>query len=233
MVMQGQSGYTSLSNLQDGMNEMVASARATREYKGQISALCEKHTLRRGTGVDWIEPQFDKLYATEIGEHTILNAPQQQRIVRVLRIRPRGVAVQRIITDPTRPHMSPIAWRKMGMQMQEAMTRKMDEDGLTAFNAAAKQIGSAGSSFDWNDIRNASSQLEGNPDEPTSGQIYCVAHRYQIHNIEAELSNNAGGSNFGELTRGISAEVFRKNFMGHVRQRQSHGGQPHRNQQRR
>ena len=67
MVM-GRSGPTTLAggNLEDGLNRMVASARTTREYKGKVSMLSEKHMLKRGTGVAWIEPQFDKLYAQDI-----------------------------------------------------------------------------------------------------------------------------------------------------------------------
>lgn len=224
MTMQAHQGPTTLANLSEALNYTVASARTTREYVGEVSKLCEKHTLKRGTGTAWIEPQFDKLYAQEIPSQGYLRNPQQQRIVRVLSITPRAIAVQKMITDDIRPHLAPPAWAKMGVQAQEAMTRKRDVDGLIAFEAASTDVlGTNGSSFDYNLLRAASDRMTGNQDEPVSGPMYCVAHRYQITDIDDALVPDAGGVNnanrpaaFGEISTGLTAQVFRSKFRGKI-----------------
>ena len=217
MVM-GRSGPTTLSggSLDDGLNRMVASARTTREYKGKVSMLAEKRMLKRGTGVAWIEPQFDKLYAQDIVQDQEWYNPQQQRINRVMTIVPRAVGVMRLLLKDVSARMSPIAWEKMGVQMQEAMTRKMDVDGLIALARASKTLGSNGSAFDYNKIRAAANIMNGNTDEPVTGQISCVAHAYQITDIDSSLVSNIGGANYGEVTSGLTAQVFRNGFRGKV-----------------
>lgn len=221
----GYSGPTTLSGgrLDEGLNRMVASARTTREYKGRVSQLSEKRMLKRGTGVAWIEPQFDKLYAQDIMQDQEWYNPQQQRINRVLTIVPRAVGVMRLLLNEVSARMSPIAWEKMGVQMQEAMTRKMDIDGLIALARASITMGSYGAAFDHNKIRAASDRLTGNDDEPVMGQINCVAHRYQITDITGAFVENigqdAGGANpsrFGEVSTGLTASTFRNGFRGRV-----------------
>ena len=214
----GNSGPTTLAggNLDEGLNRMVASARTTREYKGKVSMLCEKRMLKRGTGVAWIEPQFEKLYAQDIVQDQEWYNPQQQRINRVLTIVPRAVGVMRLLLKEVSARMSPIGWEKMGVQMQEAMTRKTDVDGLIALARASKTLGTNGAAFDYNRIRAASDVMTGNDDEPVTGQINCVAHRYQITDIDSSLVSNVGDANFGQVSSGLTAMTFRNGFRGKV-----------------
>ena len=212
------SGFTTLLNLEDGMPKILASARRTREYKGWISQLCERHTLKRNTGTTWYEPQLGQFVAQDISPNQFLTNPQQHRIVRTLAITPSAKAVQIVITDDVKPHLSANVWRQMGAQGQNAITRKMDEDGLDVFNASAKTYGAAGSNFNTQAIRSAHTFMTANNDEPAMGQVRCVMHGYQRYQIANQLegSGNIGMANFGEISTGLTADVFRMGFKGMI-----------------
>ena len=212
----GYTGVTTSQELSEGLNIMVASARTTREYVGQVSKLCESATLKKGTGTAWIEPQHDKLYAHDIPDEGFLLNPQQERILRTLRIQPAAIAIQKIMTDQTKGYMDPKSYAQMGAHMQDAATRKVDVDGLIALNRAEKMLGSASAALSYDNIRKAGDYLMGNPDEPTSGALFCVAHRWQITQIDNAVAGNAGDANYGELSTGLSARTFRNKFMGKV-----------------
>ena len=211
------SGVTSLADgLTSGLNVMVASARRTREHMGKIAMLCERHMLRRGTGLAWIEPQVGQVQAQNITQNQELENPQQIRIVRTLSIVPKAVAVQIMMTDDIQGHIDPRVWAQMGYQAQAAITRKQDQDGLLAFNAAGKLYGADGASFDVHKIRSAASIMRGNTEEPAMGPINCVAHRFQIKDIEDLFSSNIGGSDYGQTTQGLSQAVFQNGWRGRV-----------------
>ena len=212
----GHSGVTTAQELSDGLNISVASARSTREYAGQVSKLCENAVLKKGTGTAFIEPQYDKLYAHDIPDEGFLLVPQQERIIRTLRIQPSAIAIQKILTDQTKGYMDAKAFAEMGMHMQDAATRKVDVDGLIGLNRAEKMIGSVSSALDFDSIRKAADYLTGNPDEPTSGSLFCVAHRWQITQFDNALAGNVGEVNYGEVTSGLTARTFRNKFRGKV-----------------
>ena len=210
-------GVTGLQNLELGMNTMMAAARMVREYKGQISQLCERHSLMRGSGYSWIEPRTGKVVAQDITPNQELDNPQQISIVDRLVITPTAKAVQVMITDDVKKRLDQKVWRQMGAQAQNAINRKMDIDGLTAFNLAGLSLGAAGGDFDHSTVRRARTRIShGGGEEMAMGAIRLVAHEYQLFDIENRLMDNVDSTNYGELSQGYSADMFRNGFRGKI-----------------
>ena len=211
-------GVTSVDNLTQALNRMVASAISTRYYMGRVIQRVERHTLRRGTGETWIEPQFGQLEAFDITPHQLIDNPQQQRIDRVLTVTPTGVAVVRVITDNVMRHLSPIAYAQMGTQMGGAMQHRRDIDGILAFNSAAKTLGSASDAMAADKIRAAATQIRTGAAAAISGQISAALHGFQLYDIEKSLTAVEGTSSLPAqpMGAGLTAQIFRSGIAGQV-----------------
>ena len=211
-------GVTSLDNLTGALNRMVASAIVTRYYMGRVIQRVERHTLRRGTGETWIEPQFGQLEAFDITPHQMIDNPQQQRIDRVLTITPTGVAVVRVITDNVMRHLSPIAYAQMGTQMGGAMQHRRDMDGILAFNSSAKTLGSPSDAMDADKIRAVATQIRSAAKAAISGQITAALHGFQLYDIEKALTAVEGTASLPAqpMSGGLTAQIFRDGLAGMV-----------------
>jgi hypothetical protein len=212
----GDAGVTSLISLRNGLPTVFAAARRTRDHKGVIPQLCERHTLKRGTGENWIEPVTGRVEAHDIAPDVRNENPQQIKIVGRLVIRPTAKAVQIMMPDDVAKRLDPKVYREMGQQGQMAVTRKQDIDGFIALNSAGTTYGSAGSSFDFNSARSGRAYGSGNAVEPAMGMYRCVAHAYQLLDIENALTTNIGAATYGETSSGMTAEIFRKGWMGNI-----------------
>ena len=198
------------------MPTVFAAARRTRDHKGVIPQLCERHTLKRGTGENWIEPVTGRVEAHDIAPDVHNDNPQQIKIVGRLVIRPTAKAVQIMMPDDVAKRLDPKVYREMGQQGQMAVTRKQDIDGFIALNSAGTTYGAAGATFNYNAARSGRAYGSGNAVEPATGMYRCVAHAYQLLDIERDLTNQIGDARYGEVSSGMTAEIFRKGWMGKV-----------------
>ena len=204
-------GFTSTEagDLDRGLDYTIDAARRVREHMGTMSRLCEVVRLKKNQGYTYNEPRLGQLEARDLPEHGYIDDPQTQYIEEVITIRPRGVGIQTVVTDTTRPHLNRKVWSQMGKQAQEAVTRKKDIDGLLAFNAAVKTY-SSGDSFDMHQLRNFRTSMQAGSD-PAKGEIRVVMHGFQKKAIEDEIvgNSNLGHQNYGEVTKGMTADVLK------------------------
>ena len=205
-----QPGITGLSNLRQGIQYLIQSATATNEHEGKLRQLCERHQLTSETDT-WVETQAGQIQARHVGEHEEWDDPQQYEIVDVVRIKPRAIVCQVVVTDPTSRHMSKKTWRSFGMQSQNAMSRMIDLDGLDAFNGATLESANT-SAFDMEKLRAYRTLMQSGHD-PVKGMLRVVMHGFQKLDIEDDLVGNAEHQNFGEMSRGITARVFTEGMM--------------------
>lgn len=211
-------GPTNEQSVRDGIPYVIAGARATREYPAVVPMLCERHTLRRGQP-EYVEPQIDKLYAQHQNDSQWWDSDQQHRILRTTKVAAHGVVISVLIEDRLRNHLSPAVYAQFGMRAEEAMTRFQDIEGLQYFSAAGITGGSGDFNFDR--IRNLATRMRGNTEEPIRGTIRCVAHPYQLHDLDSAILASMGISGLGgrtstatggEISDGLTARVLRMGF---------------------
>ena len=191
--MPNDAGLMSLALYNEGIPWMHAGARAENEHMGVIPQLAERHTLRANTGTTWVRPVLNKLHAYPIIPDRRQNNPQRLKIIRVLKIVPRGVTVQTLIPDELQRHLSRVVFMQFGGKAEAAMIRYQDQEGLRALNALPNKFGTGAQLLDPLAIRSIASEMRANADDPFKGEIWCVAHRYQVHTIESFLTNNWSG----------------------------------------
>lgn len=206
------SGNTTTDALTDSLNDVVAAARAVREYEGKMSQLVERHTLEEGTGLSWRETVFAKLTAMSITEHTV-NENYQQFSDSDWSITPTMVQVATLVTDRVARRIDKKAYARMGSLAMNAMVRMKDTDGLAVLDGFTTSLGGAGTTLTTGLIAAASTRISSNTTEPFMGAKRAVLHGFQIKDIYDELTASIGTS---ELTEGMTARVFKEGFRGKV-----------------
>uniref|UniRef100_A0A6M3JAC1 Putative capsid protein n=1 Tax=viral metagenome TaxID=1070528 RepID=A0A6M3JAC1_9ZZZZ len=203
------SGWTTTSALSDSLDDIRSSARITREYEGVVQNLVTKETLGEGIGLSWQEITYAKLTAQSVTETTDLDNPQQLSDT-ILSITPTMVAIETFLTDRVQARINKKGFAKIGTLAQNAIERKKDLDGLTLFASftSASDPG-AGVTLASGYIASAAANIRGNTTEAGIGEINCVLHPFQIHDLYNELVANIGT---GIVTEGPTARVFSQGF---------------------
>lgn len=200
-------GITYTGSVADSLNEILASARNVREFKGVMAPLVEKHTLEEGTGLSWSEVSFDQLTAQDVQETTKLENPQQ--IVDTKQsITPSVSGIHIVLTKRMKARMDKQAYARVGRLTGDALMRKKDEDGLVVLDGGTS-LGGAGTTMVSSLIANATSRMQGNATEPIVGPYRAVLHPYQIRDLYDELVAGVGTY---PIEGGITADVFKSGF---------------------
>jgi len=202
------SGDTITGSLKDSLDSVVASARQVREYEGVVPQLVDKHTLAKGTGLDWKEVDIAQLVAQNVQETTNLDNPQQLSDTAIT-ITPTVVGLQTFITDRVALRMNQKAFAKLGGLAQNAMQRRKDEDGLTQIDAATTSLAGAGVTLLSGHIVAAVARISSNATESGPKPIRCVLHGFHIKALFDELVAGVGTYTMEE---GPTARVFQEGF---------------------
>ena len=205
-------GYTTTGSLADSLDTVVDSARIIHEYKGVMSQLVERTQLPEGTGLDWGEVAYAKLTASTVTE-TMVNENYQQLSDTAISITPTMVQIATLITDRLRARITPKGLAKIGMLSENAILRKIDEDGLAVLDTATTSLVGAGSTLASGYIGAATRRIKGNTTETIEGPVRAVLHSYQVHDLQSEIVASVGTYS---LTPGRTAEVFQSGFKGFV-----------------
>ena len=205
-------GYTTTDALSDSLNDVVAAARAVREYEGKMSQLVERHTLEEGTGESWREAVFAKLTAMPVTEQTV-NENYQQYSDSDWTITPSMVQIATLVTDKVARRIDKKAYARMGGLAQNAMQRLKDTDGLAILDGATTSLGGAGTALTTGLIAAAATRISSNTTEPFMGAKRAVLHGYQIKDIYDELTASLGTY---AVPDGLTARVFTEGFRGKI-----------------
>jgi len=203
------SGWTTTAALADSLDDISSSARITREYEGVVAKLCESQTLGAGRGLSWSELTYASLTAQAVTETTDLDNPQQISDTRQT-ITPTLVAIETFLTDRVQLRITKIGYAKIGQLGQNAIERKLDEDGITLFATfTGTSDPGAGATLASGYIASAAANIRGNTTEPGYDPINCVLHPFQIHDLYNELVASVGSA---ILTEGPTARVWQTGF---------------------
>lgn len=203
------SGWTTTSALADSLDDIRSSARIVREYEGVVQNLVTRETLGEGIGLSWQEITYAKLTAQAITEQTELDNPQQVSDT-IMSITPTMVAIETFLTDRVQKRITKKGYSKLGALAQNAIERKKDLDGLTlASGFTTTSEPGAGVTLASGYIASAAANIRGNTTEPSTSEISCILHPFQIHDLYNEL---VAGVGTGIVMEGPTARVFSTGF---------------------
>ncbi len=205
-------GNTTTDALADSLPTVIDGARIVREFEGVMAQLVEKKTLGKGIGLSWNEISLAQLTAQAITETTELDNPQLMSDT-LFTITPTVVGLQTLITDRVAARIDKKAFAKTGMLGQNAIIRKMDEDGLTVLDGAATSLAGAGTTLTSGHLSAAVDRISSNATEAGNPPYRIVLHGFQIRDIESEIVAGVGTYPIAE---GLTARVFAERFRGMV-----------------
>ncbi len=204
-------GATQTGSLRDSLDTAVDEARLVREYIGPMVVAAEKHTLSPNTGLDWKEVDISKMTATGITESTDIKDNAQQYVDTPRTVTPQLVGIHTFVTRRTRARIATVTLEKLGPVAQNAMNRKKDEDGLTILDSATTTGPGAGATVTSGNISAFKTQISSNTTEGAVGQIFTVAHGFQIKDFWDEITGGVGTS---PIPQGITEAFLRNGFSG-------------------
>lgn len=212
-------GRTITGSLADSLDDIVASARNTREVKGVMQQLVDRETLDKNTGLSWKEVLLAQMTAQVIQETTVLENPQQYSDT-ALTITPAQIGIETFVSDRTKDRVSKKTLAKMGSIPQEAIERKKNADGLTQLDSFSTSYCAAASTLTIGHltaavatVRTGGSSNAAGVGEPAEDPISIVLHPYQVKDVEDEILGALGTY---PLPAGITSDVLRSRFKGAI-----------------
>lgn len=205
------SGDTYVTDVEAGLNTMVASARRRSQFPTNVMArVVDNQRLEEGTGTAWREFLAENLTAQNYGETDTIDNPQQIS-GSVLAVTPQLVAIQTFIGKRVQARLSARAYATFGSLAQEAIERKKNTDGHAVFAAATTTLGATATTLSYSNCDAAVRRIKSDATEPGADPIAIVLHGYGIHDIRAEIISGVGTY---AIPEGMTAEVFRAGFRG-------------------
>lgn len=174
--------------------------------------LCDRQTLKEGTGTAWREFLAAQITASNYGETDIIDNPQELD-GSILSFTPQLVACQTFIGARVRARLNRMAFGTFGRQAELAMSRKKDQDGLAIFAAASVTLAGTGTTLTNGHVMAGGVRIQTDATEPWSGTIAHVNHGYAKYDLELEI--NAGLGTY-PIPSGLSQDVFRNGFSGKI-----------------
>ena len=206
-------GETYLTQVEEGLDTAIASARRTREHPANVMLrTCDRQTLKEGTGTAWREFLSDTLSASDASETGDYDNPQELD-GSVLSATPTLVICQTFIGDRVQLRLNPKAYATFGMLAQDAMSRKKDQDLLLIFATATITLAGTGQTFTSGHIRAAAERIRADATEPWSGKLCWVGHGYAKADIDNEILSGVGSY---PLPEGMTGRVFADGYEGRI-----------------
>ena len=205
-------GDTTVGVLDASIPTIIAAARQVREYKGAMSQAVERVTLKDNTGTAWNEVSFAALQAQSVTENTLLDNPQQLSDT-LFSITPQMSGIQTFMTYRVYDQLAKESLGRIGTLAENAMVRKMDEDGLTVLDGATTSLSGAGTTLVSGIVAAAVSRIAGNTTEPGMPPYYAILHPFQIKDFYDELTAGVGTA---AIPAGLTAETLRAGYKGNI-----------------
>lgn len=209
-------GITHVENLADSLEDIIASARAIREFQGTMVGLSDRTDLAANTGLDWNEISIAKLVAQGITETTTLDNPQLLSDT-LFAVEPTMIGIMTVITKKTLRRIASNVVGVLSGLGQNAMQRRKNDDGLRFLDGATTSLVGAGSALTDAHLAAASARVAfGEGNEPGEGTPVAVLHSFQAKDIADAFTASMGTAT--GIIAGKSTEVLTSGprFMGMV-----------------
>lgn len=186
------SGDTFVTDVSEGLDTTILSARSTREYPADVMLkLVDRQTLTEGTGTAWREFLAAALTAQDAGENDEIDNPQALD-GSTISITPTLVVVQTFIGDRVKLRLNTKAYATFGRLGQQAIDRKKDTDLLAIFSTFTAGIAGTGVTLTSGHVRAAIEVILADANEPGPTPIVGVFHGYGINDIMSEVIAGVG-----------------------------------------
>jgi len=197
--------------MNDSLDDIRSSARTIREYGPVMARLVDNTTLKTNIGLDWKEVFLNKLYAGNIEEMTDLEQSPQEIVDGVFSIRPTAIGMSLFVTDRTKARINSLVAAKMGVLVENAMSRKKDIDIIAIAQTFTTDLGTPGQPMESGFIGAMVAQIANNATEPWDGPTATVLHGFQLKDVQDELVASIGTY---PVADGLTREVFLRGYSG-------------------
>ena len=173
------------SDLAAGQIAMVGTARFTYEHKTLTPSLFNKMTLGPGEKSLYI-PKFGTVTAKDLTDGLDMTEAQSLAISGTTHTTDEA-GCKVIITKKLRNQLKEDAYRAAGRVIGNAMSKKIDTDGLGLFSGLDSGLSVAGTAFGIGYLQAAAAQCYGQA-EPVPEPLLCVIHPYHHHELSSYLA---------------------------------------------
>ncbi len=201
-------------SLADSLPTIIADARIIREYEGTWMRTCDVRTQSEGEGLNWIENSLAQINAMSITE-TTNNQNAQQLSDTLLQVEPTMTQILVKITDRTYRKIAKVVSSKFGSLAGNAISRLKDEDYLALFPTFSTATDAGSGVLTSGNISAAKAQITSNVTEPTDSPLFAILHGFQIHDIQAEITDQVWVGTAATAS-GISEDWFKNGMSGVV-----------------
>ena len=102
---------------------------------------------------------------------------------------------------------------RLGGLAQNAMTRKLDIDGIVVLDVATTSLSGTGTTLVSGVIAAAGSRITNNTTEPGPRPVNCVLHGFQVKDLWDELTAPVGTY---PIADGLTARVYKEGYKGMI-----------------
>lgn len=201
-------GVNTQDDIDDTVRPMLAESRYVIENKPVMSqpGMVRVVTLGKGDGASFREPKYGTFRAYDLADGVDMNQAQKLSDS-IWTVTPGEIGCQVMVTKKTLRIVRDDILRVIGRLMGDAMTRKLDKDGIAMFSGASIGFGSAGTGLTQAYIMAAVNAIEGE-EEPGSPPVNGVFHSHQLH----PLAKTIAVAGTYPIPDGVSEEVYKNNF---------------------
>ena len=197
---------TIASDLAAGQIAMVGAARYTYEHDSLCPALFTKITMGKGEKSHYI-PKFGTVTAKDLTDGVDMTEAQALSITGTTHTTDEA-GCKVVITRKLREQLKEDAYRAAGKVIGNAMSKKMDTDGLGLFSGLDSGLGAAGTTFSLDYLLASVSQCHGQA-EPVPPPLMTVVHAYQLHEVVDRLATPGTSITPPELMTGALQQYYR------------------------
>ena len=176
---------TIASDLAAGQRAMIAQARYTYEFNTLTPQLFTRMMLGKGNKSQYI-PKFGRVTANDLTDGVDMTQAQNLTITGTTHVTDEA-GCKVIITRKLQNQLVEDAYKAAGTVIGNAMTKKIDQDGLGLFSGLDSGLGAAAATFSIDYFQAAVSQCFGQ-EEPVPQPMSGVIHPYQLHEVVDALA---------------------------------------------
>jgi len=177
--------YTTASDLASGQIAMVSQARYTYEHQAVCTNLFTRMTLAKGEKSIYI-PKFGTVTAKDLTDGVDMTEAQSLTITGTTHTTDEA-GCKVVITKKLRSQLKEEAYRAAGKVIGNAMSKKIDQDGLGLFSGLSSGLSQAGVVFGIDYMQAAVTQLYAQS-EPAPLPFVCVLHPNMLHEVVDALA---------------------------------------------
>lgn len=199
---------TAAADLTNGQIAMVGECRFVYEHRAVMTNLCTRMPLGAGNRSQFI-PKFGTVSAKDLTDGIDMSEAQSLTLTGTTHTTDEA-GCKVIVTKKLRNQLKEDAYRAAGRVIGNAMSKKIDQDGLSLLSGLNTGVGSSGTTFSLDYLLAAVTQCYGQA-EPVPLPMSCVIHPHTYHAIQNQISIPTTNNMPPEYQMDLLREYYRGN----------------------